>query len=131
MLESDELHGIWFTARGNGFVALQIVIDGSQVRAKGTVRRGDATKVLEGEQSNKTCDGKDTLLDRVQFQALAKQPCAKAEVDSVEGELDLGALLGGVNEEQVVVPVHKNAGSEVMEATGTSRPKFFGSTQGT
>ena len=35
------------------------------------------------------------------------------------------------HEEQVIVPVHKNTGSEVMEATGTSCPKFFGSTQGT
>jgi len=65
------------------------------------------------------------------FTTLAKQPCAEAEVDGVKGELDLRALLGGVDEEQVIVPVHKNAGSKVMEATGTSRPKFFGSTQGT
>jgi hypothetical protein len=131
--ESQCLHGrsIRLPAIGNRLVTFQVLVDGSKVGAQSFVRRIDPSVISEGEQGKEAGGSVDILLDGVQLEALAKEARAKTEMDGVDSQLNLPALLGRLEQEEVVIPIHKEAGSEVMEATGTSRPKFLGSTQGT
>ena len=65
------------------------------------------------------------------FERAAKKVVASSEVRSVEGELPVAALLGHIDQEQIVSEVQIVTKPVVMDSAGTNRPKFFGSSGST
>ena len=114
----------------DGFIAFQVRVNGCQEPAERLVGWAVVAKVRTGKEGKKAGNGINVFLDGLDFDLASSDGAALAKGDSVSGELELASVSGGVLQEQVISPIHREGEAKVEQPAGTKCPKCFGRTHG-